>query len=73
MAQKKWPLPVDLPGLDEDLRNKAEERIAEFERDHQADVVSGGDGWIPKIKKRDYAIAITLNLIVIIWLIIALV
>lgn len=72
MTHKKVPLPIELPGLEEGLRKEIEARVDEFEREHLDSAMAGGDGYVAKIKMRDYAIAITLNVIVIIWLIIAL-
>lgn len=64
-------MPVDLPGLDEKLRQDIEERIEEFERKHLADVLNGGDGWVPRVRTIDYIISVGINLVPIIWLIIA--
>lgn len=63
---------VDIPGIDEDMRSAIEEIIDEFEEKHEADVVNEGNGWVPRIEKTDYIIAGSINLIFIIWLIIAL-
>jgi hypothetical protein len=66
-------LPVDLPGLDEDLRRDVEERIEEFERDHERDVLQDGAGWVPRVTGRDYAIAVAINAVVVAWLVAVLV
>lgn len=65
-------LPVDLPGLDEDLRREVEERIEEFERDHEGDVLADGPGWVPRVTGRDYVIALAVNAVVVAWLVAAL-
>ena len=59
---------IDLPGLSEDMRSQIEARVKEFEEKHEPDIVKNGPGWIPRITKNDYFIAITINLIIIIWL-----
>ena len=62
-----------VPGVDESLAADIEARIAEFERDHEATVAAGGPGWVPRIRPSDYAVAIAVNLVITIWLIVALV
>lgn len=64
-------IPVDLPGLTEELRREIEERISEFENIHESDVVKGGSGWVPRVKARDYIIALVINIIIIIYWILA--
>lgn len=54
-------LPVYMPGLDAKLSAEVEERIAEFERDHEQDVIHGGDGYVERIRGKDYAIALIIN------------
>lgn len=65
-------LRVDLPGADAQLTAEIEQRIAEFERDHERDVLRDGPGWVPKIRRGDYLIAIAVNAVIVIWLIVAL-
>lgn len=55
------PMPVYMPGLDEKLLAQVEERVAEFERDHEQDVVRGGNGYVDRIHEKDYLIAIAIN------------
>ncbi|MFA9431388.1 hypothetical protein [Egicoccus sp. AB-alg2] len=62
---------VNLPGIAEDLRQDIEERVAQFELQHQADVLRDGPGWVPRIRGIDYAIAFGVNLLFVLWLIIA--
>jgi hypothetical protein len=62
-------LPIDLPGLDGDLRRDVEERIEEFEQVHEPDVLRDGAGWVPRVTGRDYAIAVGINAVVVAWLV----
>lgn len=64
--------PIELPGLTEELRADIDARITEFEAQHEADVLRGGAGWVPRVTGRDYAIAIGVNALFAIWLVIAL-
>jgi len=57
----KERLPLNMPGLDSQLLAEAEERIEEFERDHEQDVIHGGNGYVDRIQKKDYVIAIAIN------------
>lgn len=54
-------LPLHMPGLDAKLLAEVEERIEEFERDHEQDVIRGGNGYVERIRKKDYVIAIAIN------------
>jgi len=54
-------LPVYMPGLDEKLTVEVEERITEFERDCEQDVIHGGNGYVDRIQKKDYVIALVIN------------
>lgn len=65
-------LRVDLPGADAQLTEEIEQRIAEFEREHEPDVLRDGPGWVPKIRRVDYVIAVAVNAVIVIWLIVAL-
>jgi hypothetical protein len=65
--------PVQLPGIDEDLRADIEARIAEFEAHHQASVLADGPGWVPRIRRSDYVWAVAVNAAIVLWLVIALV
>lgn len=60
-------LPLNMPGLDSQLLTEAEERIEEFERDHEQDVIHGGNGYVDRIQKKDYAIAIAINAVLCIY------
>ena len=62
---------INLPGLGDELRNSVEERVSEFEREHEPDLLKGSSGWVPNIRKVDYAIAILINAVIAFWLIIA--
>jgi hypothetical protein len=62
-------LPVYMPGLDEKLLAEVEERVSEFERDHEQDVIHGRNGYVDRIQTKDYVIAIVINAVLgIYWL-----
>jgi hypothetical protein len=63
---------IDLPGIDNKMREQITQRVEEFELKHEPNIVNDGDGWIPRVKNIDYIIAITLNIFIVLWLIIAL-
>ena len=62
---------INLPGLGEELRNSVEERVSEFEHEHEPGLLKGSSGCVPHIRKLDYAIAILINAVIALWLIIA--
>jgi hypothetical protein len=41
---------VKLRGIPQDLRDDIEDRVIEFEREHQAEVLTGGAGWVPRVR-----------------------
>lgn len=61
---------INLHGIDEELKKSVEEIVLEFESIHERNLFRSGTGWVPKIRKLDYAIAIIINLALILWLII---
>lgn len=63
---------VHVGDLDPELAQAIEERISEFERKHEPDVLRDGPGWVPRIRKIDYVIALAINAAIIIWLVISL-
>jgi hypothetical protein len=63
---------ISLPGVDEELAAEIEERVAEFDRDHQWDVARGGPGWVPRVRPVDYGVAIAVNAVIVIWLVLVL-
>jgi hypothetical protein len=63
---------VHIDGLDIELTQTIEERVSQFERKHEPDVLCNGPGWVPRIRKIDYAIAIGINAAIVLWLVIAL-
>jgi hypothetical protein len=67
------PPRVDLPGIDDGLRADIETRIAEFEALHQASVLADGPGWVPRLRRSDYLWAVAVNVLIIVWLVVALV
>ncbi len=68
-GEVKEELSVDLPGLDEDLKREIEERIKEFEEKYEELVFKCVDAMVPRIKNRDYMIAIGINAILVIYMI----
>jgi hypothetical protein len=64
---------LDMPGLDESLRRDLDERITEFETLHQQDVMRGGEGWVPRVRRNDYLIAIVVNALIVLWLVVVVV
>lgn len=52
---------IYVPGITKEQEVKLENRIAEFERDHEADLVHGGPGYVPHIQNRDFVIAWVIN------------
>lgn len=67
------PEQVNLPGIPADLARDIDARIREFEREHQASVLADGPGWVPRIRGSDYALAVAVNALIIVWLVVALV
>ena len=63
---------VRIPGLDDKLALAIEERVSEFEQKHEPDLLQYGPGWVPRIRKIDYVIGISINAAIILWLVIAL-
>jgi hypothetical protein len=63
---------VRLPGVTDELARDIAQRIEEFERDHQDDVLRDGPGWVPRIRRVDYVIAFAVNAVILVWLILAL-
>lgn len=66
-------LPVDVPGLSPDMCEALEAKITEFEDNHLDSAISGGDGFVPRIQKKDILIASVINGIILIYYIWALV
>ena len=64
-------LPVDVGGLTPEMTAELEQRIADFERDHEPTASKGGEGYVPLIRKGDFIFAGTINAIIVIYMIIA--
>ncbi len=64
-------LPVDIGGLTPEMTAELEQRVCEFERDHEPSASKGGEGYVPLIRKGDYIFAGTINGIIVIYMIIA--
>ena len=58
--------------MDERLRTDLDERIRDFEERHQSDVTQGGEGWVPRIRRIDYVVAIAANAVIVLWLVVVL-
>lgn len=65
-------MPVSVPGISQNTADNLEIRIAEFEEKHLTNSISGGDGWVPKIKARDILFAAVVNGIILVYYIWAL-
>lgn len=63
MVENNTKMPVCLPGLNETLLAEVEERVSEFEREHEQDVIHGGPGYVDRIRSIDYIIVIAINAI----------
>ncbi|HVM19436.1 MAG TPA: hypothetical protein VM307_05715 [Egibacteraceae bacterium] len=66
------PESVALPGIPDDLARDIDHRIREFEERHEAAVLADGPGWVPRIRGIDYAAAIAVNVVIVVWLVVAL-
>lgn len=62
---------INYPGLTKEMQAELEIRLQEFEKDHLDDVIHGGPGYVPKIRKVDFAIAWSINIAIGIWYIAA--
>jgi len=64
---------IEIPYIkDPELLNELETRIKEFENHIQERVLKGGDGYVPRIKKRDLIIAAVINIIILVYYIFSL-
>lgn len=59
--EEKVEMPLYMPGLDAKLLTEVEERITEFEREHEQDIIHGKNGYVERIKSKDYIIALVIN------------
>ncbi len=64
-------LPVDVSGLTPEMKAELEERILEFERDHEDSAKAGDAGYVEKIRKGDFMFAGIINVAIVIYMIIA--
>lgn len=64
-------LPIDYGGLTPEMREELESRVVEFEQEHQVEAADGDAGYVPIIRKKDFLIAGTLNALIVIYLIVA--
>jgi len=64
---------MNLSGLSADLKHSIEDRVNEFEQEHEDVLINGGPGWVPRIHKFDYAIAIVISASLTLWLFITLI
>lgn len=64
-------LPVDISGLTPEMKEELEERIVEFERDHEPTARVGGEGYVQKIRKGDILFAGVVNIVIVVYMIVA--
>lgn len=64
-------LPVDIKGLTPEMRAELTERIIEFEKEHEVEASRGGAGYVPKIRKKDFIFAGAINVVFIVYFVIA--
>lgn len=64
-------LPIDIKGIDPEMRKALEERIVDFEKNHEPKTSKGGAGYVPKIRKGDYIFAGVINGAILLYYIIA--
>jgi|Deesub1362A_J573_1020465.scaffolds.fasta_scaffold00908_10 hypothetical protein len=64
-------LPVDIPGIDKDLKQEIEARIAEYEEKYEPLVFKNTDAVVPRVRTVDYLIAAVINAILVIYFVIA--
>ena len=53
------------------MREELEARVKDFEKTHEPEASQGGAGYVPRIKKGDFICAGTVNAIIIIYFIVA--
>ncbi|WP_052668553.1 hypothetical protein [Nitriliruptor alkaliphilus] len=59
------------PRATPELTAAIEEIVTEFEQEHEANVMQGGPGWVPRLRRSDIVIASVVNLALVLWLVIA--
>ncbi len=64
---------VNIKGITPELKEELEARIEEFEEKHEWDALHGGNGWVKRIAKWDILIMAGLDIIFVIWWLIAVV
>ncbi|MCQ4635379.1 hypothetical protein NE619_01440 [Anaerovorax odorimutans] len=64
-------LPIDIKGITPEMRQELEERISDFEREHEPETSRGGEGYVPKIRKVDYIFAGVINGLILLYYIVA--
>ena len=64
-------LPIDVKGLTCEMKEELEKRVLEFEREHEVDISKGGAGYVPAIRRGDFAFAGILNAIIVVYFIVA--
>lgn len=62
---------VYVKGAPPELLADIEQRVTEFERDHEPSILADGPGAVPRIRRFDYVVAIAVNMGLILWLVIA--
>lgn len=63
---------IRYPRLPSDVNEELERRVREFEENHEKEVLAGGDGYVPRIRLRDYVVAAIINIAILLWWVYAL-
>lgn len=58
---------VNIRGITPELKKELEDRIQEFEAEHEWDALHGGNGWVKRIASWDIWVMIGLDVIFVIW------
>jgi len=64
-------LPIDVKGISPEMKQELENRIIEFENVYEKFTSRGGEGYVPKIQKKDYIFAGIANGIILLYYIVA--
>ena len=65
---RKTNLVIDLPGADKKLKNDIYERITDFEKKYEKNLICNEGGWVPKVQKIDYIVAWAGGILITIWM-----
>ncbi len=62
---------INIKGITPELKQELEARIEEFEEKHEWDALHGGNGWVKRIATWDVLLMAGLDIIFVIWWLIA--